>query len=162
MPRVSVNVGYFRNWWGNWYVVDNRATAFSDYTPFSIVAPVDPRLPGGGGQVIGGLYNLVPSKVGPVDELAQSSKNFGDQTENWQGVDINVVARLRAGLTVQTGTSTGRRIADACAVRALLPELGTGPTGVTNSSVTANVTALGGGSTALRVTNPYLPHRRAV
>jgi hypothetical protein len=36
-----------------------------------------------------------------------------------------------------------------------LPELGTGPTGVTNSSVTANVTARGGGSTALRVTNPY-------
>ena len=26
VPRVSVNVGYFRNWWGNWYVVDNRAT----------------------------------------------------------------------------------------------------------------------------------------
>ena len=155
MPRVSVNVGYFRNWWGNWYVVDNRATAFSDYTAFGIVAPIDPRLPGGGGQVISGLYNLIPSKVGPVDELAQSSKNFADQTENWQGVDINVVARLRAGLTVQTGTSTGRRIADACAVRALLPELGTGPTGVTNSSVTANVTALGGGSTALRVTNPF-------
>ena len=26
LPRVSVNVGYFRNWWGNWYAVDNRAT----------------------------------------------------------------------------------------------------------------------------------------
>ena len=24
-PRVSVNVGYYRNWWGNWYTVDNRA-----------------------------------------------------------------------------------------------------------------------------------------
>ena len=22
-----MNVGYFRNWWGNWYVVDNRATS---------------------------------------------------------------------------------------------------------------------------------------
>ena len=27
VPRVSVNVGYFRNWWGNWYTVDNRADA---------------------------------------------------------------------------------------------------------------------------------------
>jgi hypothetical protein len=44
VPRVSVTVGYTRNWWGNWYVVDNRATGFEDYTPFSIYAPADPRL----------------------------------------------------------------------------------------------------------------------
>ena len=49
MPRVSVTVAYNRNWWGNWYVVDNRATNFADYTPFSIHAPLDPRLPNGGG-----------------------------------------------------------------------------------------------------------------
>ena len=103
LPRVSVNVGYFRNWWGNWYVVDNRATTSADYTPFSITAPVDPRLPDGGGYTIGGLYDLVPTKVGQVDELAQSSSNFGEQIENWQGVDVNVVARLRNGLTVQGG-----------------------------------------------------------
>ena len=91
VPRVSVTVGYNRNWWGNWYVVDNRATSLADYTPFSIKAPLDPRLPGGGGQTISGLYNLVPDKVGQVDELAQSYKNFGEQTENWQGVDVSVV-----------------------------------------------------------------------
>ena len=153
-PRVSVTVGYFRNWWSNWYVVDNRATDLADYTPFSIAAPLDPRLPGGGGQVISGLYNLVPNKVGPVDELAQSSENFDKQTENWHGVDVNVVARLRAGLTVQGGTSTGRRLADGCDVRAKLPELGAGPTGTFNQSVTATVnvtTAVG----SLSVTNPY-------
>jgi hypothetical protein len=153
-PRVSVTVGYFRNWWSNWYVVDNRATNLADYTPFSILAPLDERLPDGGGQVISGLYNLVPNKVGPVDEFAQSSENFDKQTENWHGVDLNVVARLRAGLTVQGGTSTGRRLADGCAVREKLPELGTGPTGTPNQSVTANVqvtTAAG----SLSVTNPY-------
>jgi hypothetical protein len=153
-PRVSVTVGYHRNWWGNWYVVDNRATSFEDYTPFSIKAPGDPRLPGGGGYTISGLYNLVPSKVGQVDELAQSSKNFGNQTENWQGFDYSVMARLPWGLTVQGGAGTGRRLADGCAVRAKLPELGTGPTGQPNSSVTANVlvtTARG----ALSVANPY-------
>ena len=111
-------------------------------------------LPGGGGHVVSGLYNLVPDKVGPVDELAQSSENFGEQTENWHGVDVNVAARLRTGLTVQGGTSTGRRLADGCNVRAQLPELGTGPTGTPNQSVTANVqvtTAAG----SLSVTNPY-------
>ncbi len=150
LPRVSVNVGYFRNWWGNWYAVDNRSTSLADYTPFSIVAPVDSRLPGGGGQVVSGLYNLVPSKVGQVDELAQSASNFAQMTENWQGVDVNVVARLRNGLTVQGGTSTGRRLQDACAVRAVLPEYGAGPSGGANNSI--------GGSTAgnaMSVVNPY-------
>jgi hypothetical protein len=154
-PRVSVTLAYNRNWWGNWYVVDNRSTNFDDYTPFSIYAPSDPRLPDGGGYTIGGLYNLVPAKVGLVDELAQSYKNFGEQTENWQGFDVTVVARPRNGLMVQGGTSTGRRLADGCAVRAKVPELGAGPTGITNSSVTANVNALGGGPYALSVTNPY-------
>jgi hypothetical protein len=97
----------------------------------------------------------VPERVGLVDELAQSYANFGDQTENWQGLDVSIVARTRLGLTVQGGTSTGRRLADACDVRAKLPELGTGPTGVTNASVTANVNALGGGPFALSVNNPY-------
>ena len=129
VPRVSVNVGYFRNWWGNWYAVDNRATTLADYTPFSITAPVDPRLPGGGGQVISGLFNLVNDKVGQVDEWATNSKNFAEQTENWQGVDFNVSARLRNGLTVQGGTSTGRRLSDACALKAAVPEQGTGHAG---------------------------------
>jgi len=154
MSGLSVTAGFHRNSWGNWYVVDNRATSFEDYTPFSIKAPLDPRLPGGGGYTIGGLYNLVPERVGLVDELAQSSKHFGDQKENWQGFDYSVAARLKSGLTVQGGAATGRKLADGCAVRSKLPELGTGPTGAANSSVTANVlvTTQRG---SLSVTNPY-------
>ena len=155
LPRVSATVAFNRNWWGNWYVVDNRATAASDYAPYSITAPSDPRPPNGGGYTINGLYNLVPAKVGQVDELAQSYKNFADQQENWQGIDVSVVARLRSGLTVQGGTSTGRRLADGCDVRAKLPELGSGSTGLSNSSVTANVNALGGGPFSLSTNNPY-------
>jgi hypothetical protein len=160
VPRVSATFSFNRTSWGNWYVVDNRSTNLQDYTPFTITAPLDQRLPNGGGYTIDGLYNLVPAKVGLVDELAQSYENFGEQTENWQGFDVSVVARLRNGLTVQGGTSTGRKLADGCAVRANLPELGTGPipgpTGfATNSSVTANVNALGGGAYSLSTNNPY-------
>jgi hypothetical protein len=144
VPRVSVNVGYYRNWWGNWYVVDNRSTSLADYTPFSIAAPVDPRLPNGGGYTIGGLYNLVPERVGEVDEIATASNNYAKQIENWQGVDVGVVARLRNGLTLQAGTSTGRRYEDACALKAAVPEQGEGPTGRANTSIA-------GGS----VENPY-------
>jgi carboxypeptidase family protein len=143
MPRVSVNVGYFRNWWGNWYAVDNTPTTAADYTPFSIPIPVDPRLPGGGGGTVTGLYNLVPDKVGQVNEFATLSKNLGEQQENWQGVDVNVTARLRNGITAQGGTSTGRRLSDACGLEAAVPEQGTGSRG-------AN-TSIAGGS----LTNPY-------
>jgi hypothetical protein len=133
VPRVSVNVGYFRNWWGNWYTVDNRATSLADYTPFSIKAPVDPRLPNGGGYTVSGLYNLVPDAVGKVDEWATSSRNYAKQVENWQGVDMGINARLRNGLTIQGGTSTGRALADSCALKAAVPEQGTGTRGDTTS-----------------------------
>ena len=156
-PRVSVNVGYFRNWWGNWYTVDNRAVSAADYTQFSINAPVDSRLPNGGGYTVNGLYNLVPNKVGAVDELATNSNNFAKQIENWQGVDVGVSARLRSGLTMQGGTSTGRRLTDACELKAMIPEQGQGTRGAT--------TSIAGGSPTnpyCRVSEPYLTSIRGL
>jgi hypothetical protein len=142
-PRVSVNVGYFRNTWGNWYAVNNLATEASDYTPFSIRAPIDARLPNGGGHIINGLYDLNDNKVGEVNEWATNSKNYAKQTENWQGVDFGVSARLRNGITIQGGTSTGRRLSDACALKAAVPEQGEGTRGEN--------TSIAGGS----LVNPY-------
>ena len=122
LPRVGVTVGYFRRWFGNFYTADNRLTTKDDYTPYSIPIPTDPRLPGGGGGTVSGLYNLVPNKVGQDDMYQQLSSKFGEMKENWQGVDVSVNARLRNGLTVQGGTSTGRRFQDMCDVRSALPE----------------------------------------
>jgi hypothetical protein len=122
LPRVGVTVGYFRRWYGNFYTADNRLTTIDDYTPFTIPVPVDTRLPGGGGGTVTGLYNLVPNKVGQEDMYQQLASTFGKMIENWQGVDLSVNARLRNGLTVQGGTSSGRRLQDNCAVRAVLPE----------------------------------------
>ena len=122
LPRVGMSVGYFRRWFGNFYTANNRLTTTADYTPFQIPIPVDPRLPGGGGGTVTGLYNLVPNMVGQEDLYSQLSSNFGEMTENWHGIDVSVNARLRNGLTVQGGTSTGRRLQDNCDVRAALPE----------------------------------------
>jgi hypothetical protein len=122
VPRVGLTVGYVRRWFGNFYTANNRNTTTADYTSFSIPIPADPRLPGGGGGTVTGLYNLVPEKVGQEDLYSQLTENFGEMKENWHGVDISLNARLRDGLTVQGGTSSGRRLMDNCAVRAALPE----------------------------------------
>ena len=119
-PRVGVTVGYYRRWFGNFYTLDNTLTAASDYTQFSVPIPLDPRLPGGGGGVVRGIYNLNPNKVGQVQDLALLDSKLGaEPTENWQGVDFSVNARLRNGLTVQAGTSTGRTLQDNCALRSV-------------------------------------------
>jgi len=141
---VAVNFGFFKNSWGNQSIVDNTLTALTDYAPFSIAAPLDPRLPGGGGQTVSGLYDLNPNKIGQVLNLHELSTAGGaDMINNWQGFDFNVNARMRNGLTLQGGTSTGRRLTDSCAVRALIPE---------RTSSTAIVPA---GGLLSSVTNPW-------
>jgi hypothetical protein len=117
LPRVSVDLEYWRTWYGNFVVIDDRAVGPSDYDAFSITAPVDPRLPNGGGYVIGGLYDLKPTSFGrPAQTLITSASNFGKQINHWNGVDITLNARPRGGITLQGGTSTQRQTTDNCDV----------------------------------------------
>ena len=122
MPRVAVDVGYFRRWFGNFQVTDNRAVGPSDFNTFSITAPSDPRLPGGGGYVISGLSDVSPAKFGQVDNFVTLAKNYGTQTEMWQGIDLTMNARPRSGLLVQGGISAGRTVRDSCEILRQLPE----------------------------------------
>ena len=86
---MTVNVGYWRTWFGNFVVVDNRAVSPSDYDAFEIQAPADPRLPNGGGYVIPGLYDLKPSSFGrPTDNIVTAASKFGKQINHWNGVDL--------------------------------------------------------------------------
>jgi hypothetical protein len=123
LPRASVEIAYSRRTFQNFTTVDNRRTQSSDYTPYSITAPLDSRLPNGGGYTISGLYDLVPTLSGQIDNLTTLSTKYGQWTQNFNGLDITLNARSRGGLTVQGGTSTGRTTVDSCDVRANLPEL---------------------------------------
>ena len=50
----------------------------SDYTFYSITVPIDPRLPNSG-QVISGLPDLNPDKVGQIHNVVKDSSQFGNQ-----------------------------------------------------------------------------------
>lgn len=124
LPRISVNVGYFRRMFGNLFVTDNLATTAADYDRFSVTAPNDPRLPDGGGYELSNLYNVRPELSGVTNNFQTFSKNYGQQTRHWNGVEVNFTARVRNGLTFQGGTSTGRLTTDECELREVLPEIG--------------------------------------
>ena len=123
LPRVSVSVGYTRRWLNNFTVTDNLSVSAADYTPFNITAPSDPRLPGGGGYVVSGLYDVALAKFGQVNNLSTYASNYGTISQMYNGIDANVAARLRSGVQVQAGLSSGARVTDYCSVRAQLPEL---------------------------------------
>jgi hypothetical protein len=123
-PRVGIDVGYFRRIYGNFTVTDNTLVAAADYNPFSIVAPGDARLPGGGGQTVSGLFDLNPSRLGQISNLVTFADNFGKQIEHWNGFDFTINARPGGGLLLQGGVSTGRTSTDNCDVRDDVPEVG--------------------------------------
>jgi hypothetical protein len=122
-PRVSMEVSYNRRWW-NRYVdaTDNIITSSADYDAFTVMAPVDPRLPGGGGYSVGPLYDVRPALAGQSTNVVHFVDDYGDYVRYWHGVDMNFVARLQGGLTFQGGTSTGRLVQKTCDVRQNLPE----------------------------------------
>ncbi len=79
MPRASLEVAYTRRWYSGFTVTDNQATANSDWSPYSITAPSDPRLPGGGGYIVSGLYDVNPTKFGQVNNLIIDSSKYGEE-----------------------------------------------------------------------------------
>jgi hypothetical protein len=125
LPRLGLDVSYFRRWYGNFTVTDDRSLAAADFQAFSVTAPADSRLPDGGAYTVSGFLNMTPAAFSRLrDNIVTHSKNFGKQTDRWNGVDVNVNARLSNGLFVQGGTSTGRRVTDNCEILAVVPEAG--------------------------------------
>ena len=118
-----------RRTYSGFFVADNLALQPSDLTPFSIAAPADPRLPGGGGYIVSGLYDVVPAKSGQVNNLVDNADQYGSWSQSFNGVDVTAHVRLGSRFVLVGGSSTGQTVADNCEVRARLPELATTTTG---------------------------------
>ena len=112
---ASIDVGYFRRWYGNFNVVDNQLVGPEDYDPFCITAPRnDARLPNAGEEICG-FYDIKPAKNGLSQNLVRLAKHYGEQTEIYNGVDASMTWRL-SGLTLFGGISTGRVTTSQCFV----------------------------------------------
>jgi hypothetical protein len=124
---VSLNGGYYRRWFGNFTVTQNLAVTANSFDRYCITAPVDARLPGGGGSQICGYYDVTPTLFGQNNNLITSASKFGEQEDVYDGVDFSVNARLPRSVLVSGGISKGRQRTNSCYL-ANLPNLAYTPT----------------------------------
>ena len=112
---TSLNVGYFRRWYGNQTVTDNTLVTPADFTTFCIPAPIDARLPASGGQVCG-FADVSQARFGLTQNLVTFASKYGESTEVYNGMDLSISSRARSGIQVSGGLSTGRTETEACFV----------------------------------------------
>ena len=120
---LSVTTGFYQNTGGyqesrnnKQRVTDNLAVTPADYDPYCVTAPVDARLPDGGGYEICGLYNVSEEKFGQQDLLNTLREPFGDDQRLNQFFGITFDYRLANGMRIGGGFDTGRSIDDRCFV----------------------------------------------
>jgi hypothetical protein len=118
-PRVGLDVSYFRRWYGNFPVWNDRSAGPGDFDLAHITVPTDPRLPGGGGYTRS-VYDLKSNR--PLSNINYLAPD-GAKSETWQGIDVTTNVRMSNGLTLQGGLSSGYRVRDDCNLAATNPEI---------------------------------------
>jgi hypothetical protein len=122
-PRTSLEVGFARRDFRNFFVYDNINISASDFSLQTFTAPSNSKLPSGGGNVVS--YEILNAAAAnrPIQNKFTFASDYGDWTNHWNGVDITVTSRLNNNLTLNLGSSTGRAIVDYCGVAAKVPEM---------------------------------------
>jgi hypothetical protein len=111
LPRVAVTAGFYRRDFQNQSLSRNLSLdPVADYTPYKVTAPLDSRLPGGGGEVIT-MYNLNPLKLGLSDAVSTYSTT---NTRVYNGVEVSVNARLSHGGFMFGGITSERTATNEC------------------------------------------------
>jgi hypothetical protein len=69
-------------------------------------------------------FDLTPAAAARAQSLFVTlAKNYGKQTEHFDGVNVTLNARLQSGLLVQGGLGTGRVVTNDCDIVDDLPEM---------------------------------------
>ena len=75
---------------------DNLTVAANQYDPFTISAPVDPRLPDGAVPGSRPAHNINPSVASSAtSNFVTLASNYGDQTQKSNSISLNLNARPR-------------------------------------------------------------------
>jgi hypothetical protein len=142
VARTSVEFNYTRRWLNNFVATDNLLQPASTYSQFEVTAPTDPRLPNGGGYVIGSsaqpLYNAGQATASLTNNFTTLASNFGNQYQHYDGFLMNLQSRLQHGVTLSGGFNTGETVSDNCAIRSQLPGLLGSSTETASPAVTAS------------------------
>jgi len=118
IPRMSADVSFTHRTFHGFFVTDDlnrQGNVASYYETYTLTAPVDPRLPGGGGYTI---TRYVPTAaanaVAPKLYMTRESDFGSERSSVWDGFELSLNSRLRNGLTAQVGTTTGRAKVNTC------------------------------------------------
>jgi hypothetical protein len=111
---ISVNAGYYRNWYGNFTVNKNTLTTPEDYTSYCVTAPSDPRLPQGGGYQICDLADVSLAKFGEVFTRISQSSLYGDQKQINDFFAVTMDSRFGSRARLAGGVDFGRSLTDSC------------------------------------------------
>lgn len=116
-PGLSATAAYFHNSYGNFEITHNEAVTAADFTRYCVTAPIDSRLPGGGGHQICGLYDVVPTKFAQINNLVGRPSEFGidNLTRVYNSVDVTMMGRIGKG-QLSGGVNIGRTVTDDCAL----------------------------------------------
>ena len=130
LPRLSAEVVYNRRTYFNILVSDNLGNGCdrfnaqdlracqdamlayhsTTYDFYTVTAPSDPRLPGGGGYTVLGLNDVKNTLNAPF-----TAQTYMPELQyTWNGVDTNFNWRAPLGVRVQGGTNTARTQRDTC------------------------------------------------
>jgi hypothetical protein len=109
MERVSVNAGFYRRQFYNLDVIDNQNLALTDWTPFGIATPTDPRLPLSGTPIE--MFTLNTNRVGVATDNLRTFSTINRTTYN--GFELSANLR-REKLLLFGGVNTERRAQTEC------------------------------------------------
>ena len=125
---LSLTAGYYRNTAGYFTattflseaskvrVTDNLRVTPADFDSYCVTAPVDPRLPNGGGYQVCGLADVRPDKFGQIDLLVRRQEEFGRYEFQNDFFNVSLDARVGRGGRFSAGFDTGRSVNDRCFV----------------------------------------------
>ena len=117
LPRMALDVSYWRRVQGNFSVTDNVLVGPGDFDPYCVTAPDDPRLPNAGQEVCG-LYDVNPASFGQVqNDIVRAEPNGYAMEQVFDGLDVTVNSRVSSDLFLYGGVSLGRTRFDDCGAR---------------------------------------------